>query len=48
MRAEAQNLKNSGEYFKINSAKKDGGCNGGFNLAAIVVNEGTRVAKSNF
>ena len=26
MRAEAQNLKNFAEYFKIDSAKKDGGC----------------------
>ena len=45
-RAEAQNLKNSAEYFKIDPAKKR------WRLqvaeAAMAVNEGTRVAKKRF
>ena len=46
MRAEAQNLKNSAEFFKIDPAKK------GWRMqvaeAAMAVNEGTRVAKKRF
>ena len=42
VRSEAQNLKNSAEYFKTNSAKKDGGCKW---LEAMAVNKATRVAK---
>ena len=46
VRAEAQNLKNSPEFFKIDPAKKR------WRLqvaeAAMAVNEGTRVAKKRF
>ena len=38
MRAEAQNLKNFAEYFKIDSAKKTMAAASGFNLAAMAVN----------
>ena len=43
MRAEAQNLKNSVEYFKIDSAKERWRLQ--VALEAMAVNEGTRVAQ---
>ena len=46
VRAEAQNLKNSAEYFKIDPAKK--GWRPQVAEAAVAVNEGTRVAKKRF
>ena len=46
LRAEAQNLKNSAEYFKIDPAKKSWRLQ--VAKAAMAVNEGTRVAKNDF